>query len=125
MPDKKKILIVDDDPNVQVILKVTLEKAGYQTASAMDAMQGPMLARTFKPDLVILDIMMPAGGGVSVYRRLKQNTITMTIPVLIHSSVLPEVLRDSLPEIDDIPSIQKPADLTQLLALVAEIVPAS
>ena len=123
MPDKKKILIVDDDPNVQVILKVTLEKAGYQTASAMDAMQGPMLARTFKPDLVILDIMMPAGGGVSVYRRLKQNTITMT--VLIHSSVLPEVLRDSLPEIDDIPSIQKPADLTQLLALVAEIVPAS
>ena len=124
MPDKKKILIVDDDPNVHVILKVTLEKAGYRTASALDAMQGPMMARNFKPDLLILDIMMPAGGGVSVYNRLKQNAQTMTIPVIIHSSVLPEVLRDSLPEIDDIPFIQKPADLTQLLTLIAEFVPA-
>ena len=124
MADKKKILIVDDDPNVHIILKLTLEKAGYQTASAMDAMQGPMMARTYKPDLIILDIMMPAGGGTMVYRRLKQNTLTMNIPVIVHSSTLQDAIRDSMPEIDDIPMIQKPADLTQLLTLIAQFVPA-
>jgi DNA-binding response OmpR family regulator len=123
VPEKKKVLIVDDDPNVHVILKLTFEKAGYQTASAMDAMQGPMMARTFKPDLIILDIMMPAGGGVSVYRRLKQNMQTMTIPVIIHSSTLQDVIRDSLPEIDEIPMMQKPADLTRLLELAAQFAP--
>ena len=121
----KKILIIDDDPNVHVILKLTLEKAGYQTASAMDAMQGPMLARNMKPDLIILDIMMPAGGGVSVYRRLKQNTITMAIPVIIYSSTMVEALRSVLPEIDELPTLQKPADLTQLLSLVSEFAPLS
>jgi two-component system, OmpR family, alkaline phosphatase synthesis response regulator PhoP len=119
----KKILIVDDDPNVHIILKLTFEKAGYEVASAMDAMQGPMKARTEKPDLIILDIMMPAGGGVSVFRRLKQNTITMHIPVIVHSSTLPEAIRDSMPEIDDIPMIQKPADLTVLLDRIAEFLP--
>lgn len=119
------VLIIDDDPNVHMILKMTLERAGYDSASAMDAMQGPMLARNLKPDLIILDIMMPAGGGVSVYRRLKQNTITMNIPVIIYSSVLPEALRESLPEIDEIPSLQKPADLTQFLEFVSQFAPLS
>jgi DNA-binding response OmpR family regulator len=125
MPEKKMVLIIDDDPNVHMILKMTLERAGYDSASAMDAMQGPMLARNLKPDLIILDIMMPAGGGVSVYRRLKQNTITMNIPVIIYSSVLPEALRESLPEIDEIPSLQKPADLTQFLEFVSQFAPLS
>ena len=123
MPDKKKILIVDDDPNVHVILKLTFERGGYQVASAMDAMQGPMMAKNLKPDLIVLDIMMPAGGGVSVYRRLKQNAVTMAIPVIIHSSTLPDAIRDSLPEVDDLPVVQKPADLTQLLRLVSELAP--
>jgi DNA-binding response OmpR family regulator len=123
MPGKKKVLIIDDDPNVHMILKMTLERAGYETASAVDAMQGPMMAKNLKPDLIILDIMMPAGGGVSVYRRLKQNTATMSTPVIIYSSVLPEALRDSLPEIDEIPALQKPADLTQLLDLVTQFAP--
>jgi CheY-like chemotaxis protein len=125
MTEKKKVLIIDDDPNVHVILKMTLERAGYQTASAMDAMQGPMMARNLKPDLIILDIMMPAGGGAAVYRRLKQNTQTMTIPVIIHSSTMADAIRESLPEIDELPMVQKPADLPHLLTLIAEFVPAT
>lgn len=125
MPDKKKVLIIDDDPNVHIILKLTLEKAGYQTASAMDAMQGPMMAKNLKPDLIILDVMMPAGGGVAVYKRLKQNTLTMGIPVIMHSSTPQDAVRASLPEIDDIPFVQKPADLTQFLGLIAQFAPAS
>jgi DNA-binding response OmpR family regulator len=123
MIGKKKVLIIDDDPNVHMILKMTLERAGYEAASALDAMQGPMTARNLKPDLIILDIMMPAGGGVSVYRRLKQNTLTMNIPVIIYSSTSTEVLRDSLPEIDEIPFLQKPSDLTQFLNLVSQFAP--
>ena len=121
----RKVLVIEDDPDVQAILRAVLERAGFQVAAALDAMQGPMLARKESPDLIILDIMMPAGGGASVYRRLKQNTITMTIPVIIHSSTMPEAIRDSLPEIDEIPMIQKPADLTQFLSMVSEFAPLS
>jgi len=104
---------------------MTLEKAGYQTAAAADAMQGPMMARNLKPDLIILDIMMPAGGGATVYRRLKQNTMTMAIPIIIHSSATLDAIRTVLPEADDVPMVQKPADLTRLLALVSEFAPPS
>src|SRR5262245_19070812 len=116
---KKKILIVDDDPNVHIILKITLEKAGYEVFSAMDAMQGPMMVRQVKPDLIILDIMMPAGGGIAVYNRLKQTNMGFQIPVIIHSSTPKDQVRDKLPEVDSLTMVQKPAELTEFLKLVA------
>lgn len=117
----KTVLIVDDDPNVHDILRTVLGQAGYQVASAMDAMQGPMMARNLKPDLIVLDIMMPAGGGVSVYKRIRQNMQTMSIPVIIHSSTTPEAIRPSMPEIDQVPMVQKPADLKAFVALADKL----
>jgi DNA-binding response OmpR family regulator len=79
---KKKILVVDDMPNVVTMLKARLEASGYEVIAAFDGQQGLTYAYAENPDLIILDIVMPAGGGYSVYTRLKMSPKTRTIPVI-------------------------------------------
>jgi CheY-like chemotaxis protein len=57
--EKKKILHVEDDKSVSLLVKAVLERAGCRVVSAVDAIQGLMMARQLQPDLVILDVMMP------------------------------------------------------------------
>ena len=120
-----KILVIDDDPDIQAILRVALEREGYQVAAAMDAMQGPMSARKENPQLIILDIMMPAGGGAAVFQRLKQNSFTMNIPVLIYSAVSPEQIRQALPLAGSTTVLTKPQEMDNLLAEVKKLLPSS
>ncbi len=81
----KKILIVEDDLNLGEVLRIFLEKSGFEVISSSDAYGGIQLVHKERPDLVILDITMPAGGGISVLRKLKQSTHTKNIPVIITS----------------------------------------
>jgi len=79
---KKKILVVDDMPNVVTMVKARLEASGYEVIAALDGQQGLTYAYSEKPDLIILDIVMPAGGGYSVYTRLKMSPKTRSVPVI-------------------------------------------
>jgi DNA-binding response OmpR family regulator len=118
----KKILIVDDDPDIQSILKTVLEREGYAVVSALDAMQGPMLARRESPNLIILDIMMPAGGGISVFQRLRQNTLTTAIPIIIYSAVPQEQIQRNIGNATT-PILTKPADAAKILAEIKKLLP--
>jgi len=82
MGEKKKILIVDDERDIVKALMIRLQKAGYEVVTAFDGAQGVFMAHKEKPDLIILDIRMPAGNGFSVAQRLKHSTHTFTIPVI-------------------------------------------
>ena len=82
MGQKKKILIVDDERDIVKALVIRLQKAGYEVVTAFDGAQGVFMAHKEKPDLIILDIRMPAGDGFSVAQRLKRSTHTFTIPVI-------------------------------------------
>jgi len=79
---KKKILVIDDMPNVVTMVKARLEASGYEVIAALDGQQGLNYAYSEKPDLIILDIVMPAGGGYSVYTRLKLSPKTRSVPVI-------------------------------------------
>jgi len=79
---KKKILVIDDMPNVVTMVKARLEASGYEVITALDGQQGLTYAYAEKPDLIILDIVMPAGGGYSVYTRLKMSPKTRSVPVI-------------------------------------------
>ena len=79
---KKKILVIDDMPNVVTMVKARLEASGYEVIAALDGQQGLTYAYSEKPDLIILDIVMPAGGGYSVYTRLKMSPKTRSVPVI-------------------------------------------
>jgi DNA-binding response OmpR family regulator len=82
MGQKKKILIVDDERDIVKGLMIRLQAAGYEVATAFDGAQGVFMAHKEKPDLIILDIRMPAGDGFSVAQRLKRSIHTFTIPVI-------------------------------------------
>ena len=66
-----KILLVDDDPDIIELLTYNLEKEGFETASAEDGIQALEVAKTFKPDLILLDVMMPKMDGIETARQLR------------------------------------------------------
>ena len=82
MGQKKKILVVDDERDIVKALMIRLQGAGYDVVTAFDGAQGVFMAHKEKPDLIILDIRMPAGNGFSVAERLKRSDHTLTIPVI-------------------------------------------
>ena len=67
-----KILLVDDDPDIIELLEYNLKKEGYEIASANDGIQAVEMAKTFKPDLILLDVMMPRQDGIETARQLRQ-----------------------------------------------------
>jgi DNA-binding response OmpR family regulator len=79
---KKKILVVDDEQDVAKALKVRLKANGYNVVFASDSIQAFTMANKEKPDLIILDIMIPGGGGFVVAERLKQSEATHRIPII-------------------------------------------
>ncbi|OGP87912.1 MAG: hypothetical protein A2156_04260 [Deltaproteobacteria bacterium RBG_16_48_10] len=82
MGEKKKILIVDDERDIVKALMIRLQVAGYDVVPAFDGAQGVFMAHKEKPDLIILDVRMPAGDGFSVAQKLKHSIQTSTIPVI-------------------------------------------
>ena len=80
--NKKRILIIDDEPDFVRVVQLRLEAAGYDVSVAFDGMQGVSSAHKEKPDLIILDIMMPAMHGHRVCEALKKSSKTWTIPII-------------------------------------------
>jgi DNA-binding response OmpR family regulator len=79
----KKILIVDDDVAWVRMLAIRLNQAGYQVEVAFDALQAVTQAVRSKPDLILLDIIMPAGGGLRTLENLRMNTKTFSVPIIV------------------------------------------
>ncbi|MEQ6121067.1 response regulator transcription factor [Reichenbachiella sp. MALMAid0571] len=71
MAEEKKVLIVDDEPDILDLLKYNLEKEGYLVQTALDGIKGVEIAKQFIPDLILLDIMMPKQDGVETCRQLR------------------------------------------------------
>jgi DNA-binding response OmpR family regulator len=82
MEQKKKILIVDDERDIVKALMIRLQGAGYEVVTAFDGAQAIFVAHKEKPDLILLDIRMPAGNGFSVAEKLKHSVNTLSIPVI-------------------------------------------
>ena len=78
----KKILIVDDEEDVRRLVRMSLEQDGYEFAEAETAEEGLNQAKALKPDLVILDLMMPDKWGYVVCDQLKHDPETRKIPVM-------------------------------------------
>jgi CheY-like chemotaxis protein len=83
----KRVLLVDDDEGVQTVLAHLLNSSGYETLVASDGVTGLKKAATGRPDLVLLDIMMPGLSGEEVLRKLKVDPTTARIPVIMLSAI--------------------------------------
>ena len=83
MDTKKTIMVVDDNPDIITIVKTILEGRGYSVFSASSGLELLNMLSDQKPDLIILDIMMPEMDGLEVLTRLKSKSETATIPVIL------------------------------------------
>mgnify|MGYP006290470939 CR=1 FL=1 len=83
----QKILLVDDDPDVMLFNKTVVEENGYQAVSAANGEDGLVLLEKERPDLVILDVLMPKQSGVKMYRKVKTEEKWRDIPIIILSGI--------------------------------------
>jgi len=80
------IMIVDDSPTEVHVLRTALEKHGYETVAASDGQECLTLAREVKPDLILMDVVMPGVNGYQATRSLTRDPQTRAIPVVMISS---------------------------------------
>lgn len=79
----KQILVVDDDRNLRKIIATNLELAGYDVTAAANGEEALMALEQFQPDLVILDVMMPAMDGYEVARRIRSHPVNARVPIIM------------------------------------------
>ena len=111
----KTILIVEDDPNISELVQMYLEKEGYHTKIAADGGQGVALFRQVRPDLVLLDIMLPVMDGWSVLRTIRQDSQTPVIMLTAKGETEDKVSGLEMGADD---YIVKPFEVKELLARV-------
>jgi two-component system alkaline phosphatase synthesis response regulator PhoP len=80
------VLVVDDDPVIQKLLQVNFEMEGYDVVIAGDGEEGLALAREERPDIVLLDVMMPKMNGLDVAAAMREDDVTKAIPIIMLSA---------------------------------------
>ncbi|BBB69946.1 hypothetical protein UNDYM_5693 [Undibacterium sp. YM2] len=80
---QKTALVVDDDPKAVKLVTAQLDTFGYKTLAALSGQEGINMAREHKPDLIVLDLMMPEINGFDVVEALKSDTVTASIPIIV------------------------------------------
>ena len=118
----KRILIVEDDEKIALALQVRLKANRYAASIASDAVGGAILGRTIKPDLLLLDISMPGGGGFQLAETFYHMLETKGTPIIfITASKSPE-LEDKVVALGAVGLFEKPFDTEKLLAAIASAV---
>ena len=115
----QKILIIDDDNDIRRGLNVRLRASGYATCFAGDGVGAIRTARKERPDLILLDLGLPAGDGFQVLERLKLNTELAHIPVVVLSARDPEANEKRAMKAGARSYFQKPVDDEDLLVAIS------
>ena len=116
-----KILIADDDPMMASILSAALTTRGHAVSIAKDAMQAVMFAVKQQPNLVLLDVNMPAGTGLGALKKLKASEKTSSIPVVVISGSSDMTLPATVRADGARAYFKKPVDLEKLCVQLEEL----
>lgn len=115
-----KILVVDDEKNIRLVVGKSLEKAGFDVVYAVDGVEAVDQANKFNPDLVLLDLRLPKMNGYLVLEALKGDTPTEDIPVIILSALSAEDDVQKAISLGAEDFLVKPISQSDLLAAVEE-----
>jgi DNA-binding response OmpR family regulator len=116
--DKPKILIVDDDPDLRPVLNIRLRANHYETVQASDGYSAISVAQKEQPNLIILDLGLPAGDGFSVLERLKNGDSLSSIPVIVLTARDPHSDEQKALLAGATAFFQKPVENDELLATI-------
>ena len=117
----KKILIVDDEKDWVQMLVMRLKHVGYLTEVAFDAVQAVMQVVQLKPDLMLLDIMLPAGSGLEVLKNIRSRAKTFSIPVIVLTAKGDKETKEAAEKLGISGYFVKPVDMNELLEKLKEV----
>jgi DNA-binding response OmpR family regulator len=119
---KQTILYIEDEPGMIDLVRLILERNGYTTLGALDAQSGIELLEQEKPDLVLLDIMLPQKDGWEVFRYMKSHDELKDIPIIVvtaRTQPIDVILARHVAKVDDY--IKKPFGPAQILQSVQNV----
>lgn len=126
----KKILIIDDEPDIGLYLAAAVEDNGYQSLSAESGRPVFDLLFREKPDLIVMDIMMPLKSGISIYKDIRSSKEFRNIPIILISGMagaddfmengFRKMIRDETIPLPD-GFLEKPIDIKRLLTRIDEL----
>jgi DNA-binding response OmpR family regulator len=127
MADKKYVLIVDDDPDLVETVSMMLESKGFEVGKAYDGIEGEESIKKRRPDVLILDVMMPRKNGYQLCKELKSNKWTQEIPIVLLTAVGEAVPTTSYSHAEGMSTeaedfIPKPVDAATLVEAVLRLV---
>ena len=127
----KKILSVDVDPDIVTSVETIIEETGHIAVTATNGEEGLATVREEKPDLIIMDVLMPKQSGIKMYRALKTDDALKHIPVIIHSGIAKRTFlrsQEALTEFGDDPVpepaayLEKPVEPEELAAMITKLI---
>jgi CheY-like chemotaxis protein len=113
------ILVCDDDPTTQTVVRTFLERAGFRVLSARNALEGIGLVRREKPDLILMDILMPDLDGTTASDLLREVPDFASIPVVLFSALPREEIAERMSQTGAVAFLEKPFRCRQLLEIVS------
>ncbi|PWU15750.1 MAG: response regulator [Verrucomicrobia bacterium] len=116
----KMILVVEDDPRIAEAYAIRCESAGYQVRTAVNGVSAVLYSQEERPDLIIMDVWMPAGIGLSVAQRLRSLGLADVPIIFVTASKLPG-LRQAAEKLGAAGFLEKPVDANSLLKLVGDV----
>ena len=121
MTKPASILVVDDDPEIVTMLNTRLTKRGYKVATAGDGHKAIEIAKREKPDVVLLDVMMPGKSGWEVARALKQDPVTQNVKIVMVSAIGEKTNEITAPIYGADAHVDKPFEFEKLEKVIAEL----
>ena len=118
---KQKVLVVDDEENIRMLVKFNLEKAGYEVLEASDGNKAIETAVNSTPDIVILDLMLPGIDGLEVCRHLKRHPRTAALPIIMLTAKSDEIDRVIGLELGADDYMTKPFSQRELVARIKAV----
>ncbi len=117
--EKKRILIVEDDPNNLKLFRDILQYKGYETLEATDGQQAVDMARACRPDLILMDIQLPVMNGIEATRRIKEDEAARDIRIVALTADVMDGDEDRMLEAGCHDYIAKPVHVTEFLKKIA------
>ena len=119
MTKPASILVVDDDPEIVTMLSTRLGKRGYKISTAEDGHRALEVAKRERPDLVLLDVMMPGKSGWEVARALKQDPVTQDVKIVMVSAIGEKTNEITAPIYGADAHVDKPFEFEKLESVIA------
>jgi DNA-binding response OmpR family regulator len=115
------VLIVEDEQDVAIVLAKRLKDEGFEVIMAQDAYEGFSLALKDKPDLVLLDLMLPAGGGLQVLQNIRNSSKIMNMPVVVITGIKDVEYEKKVLKAGVEAYLEKPYDFEKLKGIIQKI----